>query len=41
MAVKHPMVLWAQRNNCIYLTIEVGDMKIEEFSIDGDKFHLK
>lgn len=40
-APKHPMVLWAQRSGLVYLTIEVGDMKVEEFKIDGEKFYLK
>jgi len=39
--IKHPIVLWAQRTDLIYLTIEVGDMKVEEFKIEGKHFYLK
>ncbi|KAL3074988.1 hypothetical protein niasHS_014433 [Heterodera schachtii] len=39
--VKHPLVLWAQRSPNLYLAVEVGDMKIEELTIDHDKFKIK
>jgi prostaglandin-E synthase len=38
---KHPIVLWAQRDALIYLTVEVEDMKIETLDVSGNKFHIK
>lgn len=38
---KHPIILWAQRDALVYLTIEVDDMKIEKLEFKGDKFHIK
>uniref|UniRef100_A0A0N4ZCZ4 CS domain-containing protein n=1 Tax=Parastrongyloides trichosuri TaxID=131310 RepID=A0A0N4ZCZ4_PARTI len=37
----HPQVLWAQRQNLVYITICVEDMEVEELKIDGKKVHIK
>jgi len=37
---KHPTVLWAQRDNVLYLTVEVEDMKIKELVVDGERFFI-
>jgi hypothetical protein len=41
MTVKHPLVLWAQRTPHLYLTIEVGDMKISELAVHDDIFKIR
>ncbi|KAI6220587.1 CS domain and HSP20-like chaperone domain-containing protein [Aphelenchoides fujianensis] len=40
-AKKHPTILWAQRDNILFLTAEVEDMKIEELVVDGNKFLIR
>lgn len=39
--VKHPLILWAQRQQHLYLAIEVEDMNIQELTFDEDKFKIK
>jgi len=38
---KNPTIKWAQRSNLIYLTLEVGDMKVEELSVVDDSFKIR
>jgi hypothetical protein len=38
---KHPLILWAQRDNVLFLTVEVEDMKIEKLVIEGNKFVIR
>jgi hypothetical protein len=40
-SVKNPTIKWAQRSNLIYLTLEVGDMKVEELSVVDDSFKIR
>ncbi|KAI6187687.1 CS domain and HSP20-like chaperone domain-containing protein [Aphelenchoides besseyi] len=40
-SMKHPTILWAQRDNLIFLTVEVEDMKIDELIVDGSKFYIR
>jgi len=37
----HPMVLWAQRDSLVYLTISVEDMKIDDLTVDDKSLHIK
>lgn len=39
--MKNPTIKWAQRSNLIYLTLEVGDMKVEELSVVDDSFKIR
>jgi len=41
MAVKHPTVLWAQRSQNLYISIEIEDMKVDELTINENKFVFK
>lgn len=38
--VKHPSILWAQRAGQIFLTIEDGDLKVNELVCEDDKFKI-
>uniref|UniRef100_A0A0N5C835 CS domain-containing protein n=1 Tax=Strongyloides papillosus TaxID=174720 RepID=A0A0N5C835_STREA len=37
----HPQVLWAQRQNLVYITISVEDMEVQDLRIEGNKIHVK
>lgn len=37
----HPPVLWAQREQVLYLTLDVDDMKFDDFSVSENQLHLK
>ncbi|KAI8886619.1 HSP20-like chaperone [Backusella circina FSU 941] len=37
----HPTVLWAQRADVIYLTVEVADIKNHDVNVTNDKFSFK
>lgn len=37
----HPQVLWAQRENVLYLTFDVDDMKIDDLSVTQNQLHIK
>jgi len=39
-STKHPSILWAQRVNQIFLTIEDGNLKINELVCEEDKFKI-
>ncbi|CAK5108943.1 unnamed protein product [Meloidogyne enterolobii] len=39
-SIKHPSILWAQRVNQIFLTIEDGNLKINELVCEEDKFKI-
>ncbi|KAL7074060.1 hypothetical protein ACQ4LE_006514 [Meloidogyne hapla] len=41
LVIKHPSILWAQRAGQVFLTIEDGDLKIDELYCEDDKFKLK
>ena len=38
---KHPLILWAQRSPHLYLSVEVGDMKVDKLAIEEDKFTIR
>jgi hypothetical protein len=38
---RHPLIYWAQRDNVLFLTVEVEDMKIEKLVCEGNKFHIR
>ncbi|KAL7079754.1 hypothetical protein ACQ4LE_001815 [Meloidogyne hapla] len=40
-SIKHPSILWAQRADQVFLTIEDGDLKINELLCEGEKFKIK
>ncbi|KAL0074981.1 HSP20-like chaperone [Phycomyces blakesleeanus] len=37
----HPTVLWAQRNDLLYLTVELSDIKTPQINIQPTKFSFK
>ncbi|CEF68121.1 CS domain and HSP20-like chaperone domain-containing protein [Strongyloides ratti] len=37
----HPQVLWAQRQNLVYITISVEDMEVQDLKIEGNKLYVK
>jgi len=39
--VRNPVVLWAQRKDCVYLTIAVEDCKNADLKIEADKIIFK
>ncbi|KAL5971187.1 Co-chaperone protein p23-1 [Taenia solium] len=40
-AARHPEILWAQRPNCVYLTVALSDVKDEAIDIKPESFHFK
>ncbi|KAH9282977.1 Co-chaperone protein daf-41 [Echinococcus granulosus] len=38
---RHPEILWAQRPNCVYLTVALSDVKDEEIDFKSESFHFK
>ncbi|KAI8142741.1 HSP20-like chaperone [Fennellomyces sp. T-0311] len=37
----HPTVLWAQRKDCIYLTVQLIDITKPEINVKPESFHFK
>lgn len=37
----HPPVTWAQRNDLIFLTVYIEDVKNPEVKVEGNKLHVK
>jgi hypothetical protein len=37
---KHPIILWAQRDTVLFLTVDM-EMKIEKLVLDGSKFFIR
>ncbi|KAI6176517.1 CS domain and HSP20-like chaperone domain-containing protein [Aphelenchoides bicaudatus] len=37
---RHPLILWAQRDNVLFLTIEIEDAKVEKLVFEGSKFFI-
>ncbi|KAI6207823.1 CS domain protein [Aphelenchoides besseyi] len=38
---RNPTILWAQRKELVYLTVEVEKLNMDELKCDGNKFSLK
>nr|CDS31673.1 hsp90 co chaperone (tebp) [Hymenolepis microstoma] len=37
----HPIILWAQRHNCVFLTVNLSDVKDEDLLITPGSFEFK
>jgi len=41
MAIRHPLILWAQRSSHVYISVEIEDMAIDELKIESDMFIIR